>query len=548
MLGLVSTSSGTDALNVVKVALPLGIGLASAAFLSLKMTGMIGNGLDQSIPTAALRPGDKSHDAEYTEDPDLFLSTCEECYGPVFNLYLYNQFITMVSGPLAREVFMTENMNFGDAADDTSGIHSFTASITKSKRAFNDPAIHEMIRDIITPNLALFTPRIVQGMLTMVDKEFDIDDRKLIADPLFIFQEMIASAMANVFMGSEIAKNRNVLDSFIHCMSSFTDFLAKGPQKSVWRTLRARTTYGLLSPLQQHVQVLVDAATPVVQERRRQEAEALEKGLEYDRPLDTLQGLLDNFDKYGLKDLEDVCGHILVMVLVSVHTTSDSSTYLSYYLAAYPEYIEPLFQEQLTVLNQISQEREEQRQEKLKSGEIASVKDFEGTALDPQHDRDLTSAALKRMVRMDSFLREFFRFRAQKVSLAHMARKDVLLSNGITIRKGRKVMINVQSVHQSYDMQGEDPTEFRPWRFIGKSKAATKASTDFLPFGMGKHACPGRFLAVQELKTVGVLLVSRFSNIEIQDLSKKSEALLSRVGAPVPTGLYFTSRQPKAAN
>ncbi|KAF9973396.1 hypothetical protein BGZ75_001194, partial [Mortierella antarctica] len=224
MLGLVSSSSGADALGVVRAALPIGIGLASAAFLSLKVTGMIGNGLDKSIPTAALRPGDKTHDAEYSEDPDLFLSTCEELYGPVFNIFIYNQFITMISGPLAREVFMTENLNFGDAADDTSGIHSFTASITSSKRAFNDPAIHEMIRDIITPNLALFTPRIVKDMLTIVDKEFDIDDRKLIANPLLIFQEMIASA----------------------------NFLAKGPLKSVWRTLRARTTYGILSPLQQH--------------------------------------------------------------------------------------------------------------------------------------------------------------------------------------------------------------------------------------------------------------------------------------------------------
>ncbi|KAF9288598.1 hypothetical protein BGZ68_010898 [Mortierella alpina] len=543
MLGLISTSSGADAIGVLKAALPIGIGLASAAYLTLKMSGQLEHGFDKSIPTVALRPGDKTHDAEYFEDPDLFLSTCEERYGPVFNLYFYNQFITMISGPLAREVFMTEDLNFGDAANDTSGIHSFTASITKSKRAFNDPAIHEMIRDIVTPNLALFTPRIVECMLAIADKEFAIDDGKLIANPLLIFQEMIASAMANVFMGSEIAKDRNVLDSFIHCITCLADLTALGFQKSIWRTLRAKTRYGILSPLQQHVQVLVDAATPVVQERRRQEAKAIEKGVEYDRPLDILQTLLDNFDKYGLKDLEDVCGHILVMVLVSVHTTSDSSTYIAYYLAAYPEYIEPLFQEQLTVLDQISREREEQRQGKLKSGEVASAKDFEGTQLDPKNDRDLTSAAVRRMVKMDSFIREFFRFRSQRASLAHMAKRDVLLSNGITIHKGRKIMINVHSLHQNYDMQGEDPTEFRPWRFIGKSKAATKASTDFITFGMGKHACPGRFLAVQELKTVGVLLVSRFSNIEIQDPSKKMTALLSRIGTPVPTGLYFTSRR-----
>ena len=142
----------------------------------------------------ALRPGNKTHDEEYYEDPDLFLSTCEELYGPVFNLLIHNQSITIISGPIAREVFMTEDLSFGDALDDTSGIHSFTASITRSKRAFNDPAIHEMIRDIVTPNLALFTPRIVECMRTIGRRDFGVCDRKLVPDPLLIFREMIAAA------------------------------------------------------------------------------------------------------------------------------------------------------------------------------------------------------------------------------------------------------------------------------------------------------------------------------------------------------------------
>jgi hypothetical protein len=142
----------------------------------------------------SLRPGDKTHDAEFFKDPDLFLTTCTERYGPVFNLYLYNQFLTIISGPLAREVFMTDDLNFGDALDDTTGMHSFTTSMTKSKRTFDDPAIHEMIRDIVNPNLALFTPRIVGCMSMIADKEFEIGDRKFIADPQPIFQDMVATA------------------------------------------------------------------------------------------------------------------------------------------------------------------------------------------------------------------------------------------------------------------------------------------------------------------------------------------------------------------
>ncbi|KAF9954475.1 hypothetical protein BGZ72_004580 [Mortierella alpina] len=109
MISFASSSSGADAAGVLRTALHIGIGLASAAFLGLKMSGVVGKGYDKSIPTVALRLGNKTHDAEYSEDPDLFLSTCEERYGPVFNLYIFNQFSTMVSGPLAREIFMNEN-------------------------------------------------------------------------------------------------------------------------------------------------------------------------------------------------------------------------------------------------------------------------------------------------------------------------------------------------------------------------------------------------------------------------------------------------------
>ncbi len=47
MLTLLSSSSGADAVGVIKAALPIGIGLASAAFLTLKMTGQIGHGVDK---------------------------------------------------------------------------------------------------------------------------------------------------------------------------------------------------------------------------------------------------------------------------------------------------------------------------------------------------------------------------------------------------------------------------------------------------------------------------------------------------------------------
>ncbi|CAO3571090.1 unnamed protein product [Mortierella alpina] len=542
MLGLLSTSSEAMPVDILRAAVPVGIGLASAAFLTMKMVSQT---VDKSIPTVALRSGDSTHDAEFKDDPDLFLARCEEEYGPVFNLYVLNQNPTVISGPMVREVFMNEDFNFGDAIHDVTGLRSFITSIIKSNKHPDSPVSHEIIRDTISPNLPRFTPRIVEQLVSFMDNNLGHCDHKLVENPLLIFQDMIASAMATVFMGSEVAKNRKVIDTFIQCTYDFGKVLGKDSRKSFWHSFQSKVTYGngVINPLHKHVQVLVDAATPVILERRKQEAEAAEKGIEYERPLDILQKLLDNFDKYDFVDLEDVCGHLLVLVLASVHTTSDTSTNLLYYLAAFPEHMDTLLQEQHRVLDEISQEREEQRQSKLRSGEVHSLSDFEGTDLDPKNDRDLSAAAVKRMTHVDSFVREIFRYRSERLQLPHRARKNVVLSNGMTIHKGRTAIVNLRSVHYNNEMQGDDPAEFRPWRFVGKAKSATKVSADFLAFGMGRHACPGRFLAMQELKTVSVLVVSKYSKLEIQDPSKTKKALLTRIGDPVPTGIIFTSRQ-----
>ncbi|KAI1288629.1 hypothetical protein EDD11_009848 [Mortierella claussenii] len=543
MIGLVSTSAIANSTDLLKVTLPIGVGLASAAYLTYQTIYGTKFSQDRSIPMVALRSGDKTHDAEFNEDQDGFLSRCEQKYGPVFNCYILNQHLTVISGPMSRELFMTEDFNFMDAVDDTTGVRAFFQSIIKSNKHLDNQIIHEVIRDNVSPNLPLFTPRVVAQLKTTIDEQIGYCEGKLFETPVTIFQDMIAGAMASVFMGPELAKDRRVLDTFIQCNYDFGELLGRDSHKRFWHTFTNRAKYGMLNPLHKHIATLVECATPIILERRRQEAQCIESGVEYEPPLDVLQRLLDNFDKYHFVDLEDVCGHLMILVLASVHTTSDSSTNLCYYLAAFPEYVEPLYEEQKEVLAQISEERQALRQSKLESGTVTTETDFVGTDLDPEKDSEFSAGTLKRLVKMDSFVREVFRYRLERLSLPHTARKNVVLSNGMVITKGSKAIINTRSVHQDLNMQGEEPEDFRPFRFVGKSKSATKAAGDFLPFGMGRHACPGRFLAIQELKTVASVMVANYSKIEIQDPSKTKKALLSHINDPVDTGLIFTSRK-----
>ncbi|CAO3571080.1 unnamed protein product [Mortierella alpina] len=540
MLTLLSGSSNMASTDAIKVVVPLGLGLASAAYLAIKLAAGNGFSTDKSIPMASLRPGDTTHDKEYKEDPDAFLQRCEEEYGQVFNVYYMSKSYTVISGPQIREVFMNEDFSAIDAIEDLTGMRTFLNSMVKSNRDIDSRTVHEVVRDNISPNLPLFTPRIVKELEKNLEKQLGIcpaeEGGKLVEKPMLVLQEMVANAMANVFVGSEIAQSRKVIDTFITVAADFGALLNSGVHRtSSWRTFLKRTEINVLHPLQKHVRILVDATTPVILERRRQEAEAIERGIEYQRPDDILQRLLDNVDKYHFVDLEDVCGHLLILVLASVHTTTDTSTNLLYYMAAYPEYLDKLYEEQQQVLDAIQQERELLRQDSLRKGEPIDPD------MDPSHDRDLSAAAIKRLVCMDSFVREVFRSRTERLSLMHLARRSVRLSSGILISKGSNVIINMRSAHQGPD-QGEDATEFRPWRFVGKSKAATKVGVDFLPFGMGRHACPGRFLAMQELKTIGVMMVSTYSKIEVQDSTKLKKILRSRMGEPADTGLIFTSR------
>ncbi|KAF9352366.1 hypothetical protein BGX34_012186 [Mortierella sp. NVP85] len=531
MIYFVPDASLMISMDTIKAVLPIGIGLASAAYLTMQAAKSRLR-TDKSVPMVNLRPGDSTHDSEYNEDQDAFLQRCEETYGSTFNILLLNKTLTVVSGPQIREVFLNDDLSSIDAFEELTDMVAFFNTMRKSNRDTDHRTIHALVKDHITPNISIFTPKIVEQLERSLGHDigyFPADDEgKIVENPLVAMQMMVASAMANVFMGPEIAKSRTVIETFIQASVDFAAMHGNGeaPRASFWNSLVKRANYKVLNPLQVRVRHLTEVATPVVLERRRMEAEAIEKGIPYDRPVDILQSLLDNFDKYGFVDLEDVCGHLLILVLASVHATTDSATVLLYYMAAFPEFMEILYKEQRQVLDAIQQERQQKREELKKREEPI------GEDLDPVHDYVLSSAAIKQMVHLDSFVREMFRYRTERLTLPHRARKTVTLSNGIMIPRGHSVIINMKSAHQGPE-QGDSVTEFKPWRFVGKAKAATKVGADFLPFGMGR----------QEIKTIGALMVSKYSMIEIQDPSKTIKVLRSRSGEPMCTGLVFTARE-----
>lgn len=124
-----------------------------------------------------------------------------------------------------------------------------------------------------------------------------------------------------------------------------------------------------------------------------------------------------------------------------------------------------------------------------------------------------TKTSVQRMVKADSTLRESMRyssFMTVAIQRKVIAKGGITTPTGIHIKEGNKVGISGWSRHRDAGVYPDADT-FIPLRFVegspheAKSQApggtsAVDSNLDFLTFSHGRHVCPGRFFAANELK------------------------------------------------
>jgi cytochrome P450 len=120
------------------------------------------------------------------------------------------------------------------------------------------------------------------------------------------------------------------------------------------------------------------------------------------------------------------------------------------------------------------------------------------------------------MPKLNSFIRESMRFRMGGVTNFRFNKTDWTLSNGITIPKGSLIGVDSFSLHFDNELQDGNPYEFKPFRHVANGKLATKVEAQNISFGLGNHACPGRFLAIQEISTILSVLIRNYK-VSTQD-------------------------------
>ena len=100
------------------------------------------------------------------------------------------------------------------------------------------------------------------------------------------------------------------------------------------------------------------------------------------------------------------------------------------------------------------------------------------------------------------------------VTSSRLAQQDFTFSDGTRVPKGTAMSVYISPTHLDETIY-EDPSKFDGFRFVkmkerqrqdGSNASSEKRfdivtlSVNFLGFGYGRHACPGRFFVANEMK------------------------------------------------
>lgn len=174
------------------------------------------------------------------------------------------------------------------------------------------------------------------------------------------------------------------------------------------------------------------------------------------------------------------------IALASIHTTSHFTSFALHELSCRPELMQALREELATLSERIPE----------------------------------TVATLPLM---DSFFRESLRHNGDFLGMRHLALEDTKISSGHVIPKGSLVVCAVDQIHcderflPDYEVTDEAKARYSPldqfdaYRFYGKNIKSTTLGLEYLAFGLGAHACPGRFFAANEIKYIISEIITRFN-------------------------------------
>ncbi|KAJ5191780.1 uncharacterized protein N7498_010765 [Penicillium cinerascens] len=176
---------------------------------------------------------------------------------------------------------------------------------------------------------------------------------------------------------------------------------------------------------------------------------------------------------------------ILTFLFASLHQTATIMVWITYHLALHPDCQNSLRDEASSIVS---------------SRELS----YSSSIVDVQ--------TMQNAVKTDSFIREVLRMKGDLVNLVRAPIRDIELG-GYIVPKGSLVFPVTHLSYRSPEFVNQ-PNEFSGARWVGSGKSAAMTGPGYLAFGLGRWACPGRLLAVMELKC-WIFALLKYSKVDL---------------------------------
>ncbi|KIJ13827.1 hypothetical protein PAXINDRAFT_13375 [Paxillus involutus ATCC 200175] len=402
--------------------------------------------------------------------------------GAPFKVARLYRWLVVVSGPQFVE-------DVRKASDDELSFAEATNEDLKLEYMVGHDVYHNtyhvpIIRSQLTRSLGILYPEIRDEIVTAFEETLDLQGNEWKSVPAFqTIQKIICRSGNRTFVGLPLCRDPDWID----LNTRFALDVVKGGI-IIWLFPK------VLAPLVARYMTSVPGSTrramkhlvPIIEERRKH---LEEYGKDWaDKPNDLLSWLMDH-PEGSQSSARDLTLRILAANFAAIYTSSNSFTQALYNLAANPQYIQPL--------------REE----------VEAIVEKDGWSKE----------ALTKMRKVDSFLKESQRTDGiTYVSMTRKAMKDFTFSDGTVLPKGTMVAIASQAPRLDNGVY-DNADVFDPFRFASMGEDGDNAkhsfastSPDYLTFGHGRHACPGRFFVATELKTMLAHVVTSY-DIKLED-------------------------------
>jgi hypothetical protein len=436
------------------------------------------------------------HTLYLTFMPNKFMDWCNEKYGEVYNLDVLGKTVTVTNGLSAQEALKAEhsdlslehgvirgklsyflfarnfsnlqtpppwinllNFFFLDLLLDILFLHYVFDPATLAIGFKVNPAVAKAT--IPSSKMPFYIPGIQTGLEIACKDLMSQDGPTIINKPSLFFQNFVAYMTVPTLVGDEVATNPEVIDSFAKFTGDITNNI---PIYMLVPQFLHRFILPYLQSVNKHRHVMEKHVAPLIRQRREKMRLAEESGVEHGLEDNFLQGLIEyvNIDENGNKsyygDVE-LSHAVLIVAFASVHTTSMNLSFSLYWLIARPDLMKRLKEEIDRVV---------------------------------PGNTPISAEALNEMKFLNNFIREVLRQGVDTLAIGKKALRDFTFSNGYQVPKGRTVESNNRQLNFGNNTERSAIEDMNP--DMSDNKAPPTPARDFVPFGMGKHLCPGKIV------------------------------------------------------